>query len=414
VSLTDIKVKCAKLTDGKSLMKLSDGGGLQLWVNKSGKYWRLAYRFAGKQKTLSLGVYPEISLKSAREKRNGAKKLLDQNIDPNLQRKANRQAAIEAVQEKALVNEGEKNTCEVVGRRWFELRKPGWNPSHAIKVKGRLEKHLFPVIGSIPIAQLKKQQVANAIEKISRRGTLDVAKRVSQYTRNILEYAMDTGLIDSVPMGNTKNILPAPRKQKPMPALTSPEEIGELLRAIEGYRGTFSVCCALKVLPYLAVRAGEFRNAEWSEFDLKNERWTIPAAHRKLKLKAKQDPENFQIVPLSKQAIKILKELYELTGTGNHVFPSMRGDARPMSENTINTALHAMGYKDIMVGHGWRSSFSTLMNEQGVNPDAIERQLAHAESNSVRAAYNRADYMQERIKMMQTWADLLDDLRRSK
>jgi len=409
--LTDVKVKTAKVPSTKNQIKLSDGGGLQLWVNKNGKYWRLAYRFAGKQKVLALGVYPQVSLKSARLKRDKAKSLLDDNIDPAQQKKANKQAAIEETQKKKLEDEGEKNTLEVVGRHWFELHRSGWVPSHAIKTIGRLERHLFPAIGSTPIAKLQKHQVAKALEKISSRGTLETAQRIAQLTRNILVYAMDTGLIDSIPMGSTKNILPAGRKQKPMPSLTAPKDIGKLLRAIDGYRGTFTVCCALKLLPYLAVRAGEFRRAEWGEFDFKKKTWTIPAAHRKLKLQAQQDDRNVHQVPLCRQSISILKGLYEFTGSGVHVFPSSRGDARPMSENTINTALHAMGYKGLMVGHGWRSSFSTMMNQQGFNPDAIERQLAHTENNAVRAAYNRADYMEERIKMMQCWADYLDKLK---
>jgi len=267
--LTDIKIKNAKLAAEKNLMKLSDGGGLQLWVNKTGKYWRLAYRFAGKQKTLALGVYPQVSLKNARARRGEAKKLLDQSIDPSLHKKANRQAAFDAIQNKNLEDEGEKNTFEVVARHWFELKKPGWAPSHASKLMGRLERHLFPCIGSIPISKLQKQQVAKAIDKISSRGTLDIAQRIAQLTRNILIYAMDTGLIDSVPMGSTKNILPSGRMQKPMPALTDPKDIGELLRAIEGYSGTFTVCSALKILPYFIVRSEEFRKAEWTEFDLK-------------------------------------------------------------------------------------------------------------------------------------------------
>lgn len=268
---------------------------------------------------------------------------------------------------------------------------------------------MFPFIGSVPVADLKKTQVADVLTAIAERGTIEIAKRIGQITRQVLDYAADRGLIDAIPMGNTKNLIPS-RKAKPMPAITDSKRIGELLRAIYAYEGSFVVCQALKLLPLVAVRSGEFRTAEWREFDLEGGLWTIPAAHRKLVKSAKADPANVHLVPLSTQAVAILKELQQLTGAGRHVFPSVRGDVRAMSENAINVAIHAMGFAD-MVGHGWRAVFSTSLNEQGFNPDCIERQLAHTEKNKVRAAYNRGDYLAERKKMMQHWADYLDGLR---
>jgi integrase len=410
----DMQVKAARLPAGKKKAKFSAGSGLYLLVNKSGKYWRYAYKYDGKRKEASLGVYSpgsnkHLSLKEAKAKVQDVKNLLKDRIDPNHYKREKQQANIEATKQKERQQEIDANTFEVVARQWHSTHKGNWADKHAKTILRRFELHVFPFIGSVPVAQLHKSQVADVLTAIAGHGTVEIAKRIAQITRQVLEYASDRGLIDAIPMGNTKTLIPA-RKAKPMPAITDSKRIGALLRAIYAYEGSFVVCQALKLLPLLAVRSGEFRTAEWSEFDLAGALWTIPAAHRKLTKAAKENPENVHLVPLSKQAVSILKDLQQLTGRGKHVFPSVRGDSRPMSENAINVAIHAMGFHD-MVGHGWRSVFSTSMNEQGFNSDAIERQLAHTEKNAVRAAYNRADYMPERKQMMQQWADYLDGLR---
>ncbi|NWF37267.1 integrase arm-type DNA-binding domain-containing protein [Mariprofundus sp. KV] len=405
---TDMQVKAAQLPDGKTKVKFSAGAGLYLLINPSGKYWKYAYKYDGKRKEASLGVYPNTSLKAAKVKLQAIKVLLSTGIDPNQQKKELRQANIAAAIQKKETSIADSNTFEVVAYEWLDVRSAEWVDSHYRKQVGRLQRHIFPVIGSIPISQLKRDQIADVLIFISKSGSHDIARRMTQVTRNILNYACNRGLIEAVPMGDMKAVLPVPVSTK-MPAITDATRIGLLLRAIHGYDGSFVVCQALKLLPLLAVRAGEFRTAEWKEFDLDAALWTIPAAHRKLPKLAKENPVNVHFVPLSKQAVVLFKELQEVTGRGKHVFPSVRGDARPMSENAINVALHAMGFDD-MVGHGWRSVFSTSLNEQGFNPDAIERQLAHVERNSVRAAYNRSDYLTERTKMMQHWSDYLDSL----
>jgi len=421
MALTDARVKTAKLPDGKAQLKLADGHGLYLLVNKSGKYWRYDYKLGGKRRTLAIGAYPAVPLatrkdkagklvRGARDILNDAKGLIKQGIDPSQKKQADRAEQIAQTEQEKAHAAVDANTFEVVARQWHNTHKDGWADKHASTILRRFELHVFPAIGSVPVAKLHKSQVADVITAIVDHGTVEIAKRIGQIIRQVLEYASDKGLIDAIPMGNTKNLLPR-RKVKPMAAIIVPKRIGALLRAIYTYEGSFIVCCALRLLPLLAVRSGEFRAAEWCEFNLDDAVWTIPAAHRKLKKADKEDPDNVHFVSLSKQAVAILKDLHQLTGRGRHVFPSVRGDARPMSENTINAAIHAMGFKGAMVGHGWRAAFSSTLNEQGFNVDAIERQLAHGESDKVRGAYNRAEYWAERVTMMQHWADYLDGLR---
>jgi len=405
---TDMQAKAAKLPTGKRKAKFAVSDGLFLLVTESGKYWKYAYSFDGKRKEASLGVYPAVSMKVAKAKLQDVKSLLAEGIDPNHKKRAERQANIAATRQQKKQAEEDANTFELVARQWHTTHENRWSDKHAKTILRRFELHVFPTIGSIPVAQLTKSQVADVLTAIAARGTAEIAKRIAQITRQVLEYASDRGLIEAIPMGNMKTLLPQ-RKAKPMPAITDSKRIGALLRGIHAYEGSFVVCQALKLLPLVAVRSGEFRTAEWEEFDLEGALWTIPAAHRKLTKAAKADPANVHLVPLSTQAVDILKDLKQFSGSGKYVFPSMRR-GRPMSENAINVAIHAMGFDD-MVGHGWRAVFSTSLNEQGFNPDAIERQLAHTEKNAVRAAYNRGDYLDERQKMMQHWADYLDSLR---
>jgi len=441
MALTDTKVKAAKpicqkckgekpkndaqeceKCKGKVVkqIKLADSHGLYLLVNKSGKYWRYDYKLNNKRKTLSIGAYPSIPLagkvgkdkifkKGARDLVIEAKALVKAGIDPSIKKKETKQEAIDQskqIEEKRVID---TNTFEFVARQWHKTRQNRWSPKHAFTIMSRFQQHVFPFIGSTPVAALNKTQIATVLTNIADRGTIEIAKRIGQIIKQVLEYGSDRGLIDAIPMGNIANIIPA-RKAIPIPAITDPVRLSELLKAIYMYDGSFVVNQALKILPFFAVRSGEFRAAEWCEFDLDGALWTIPAAHRKLNKDAKADPSNVHLVPLSTQAVALLSELHEFTGHGKYVFPSSRGDSRHMSENTVNVAIHNLGFTG-MTGHGWRSVFSTTMNEQNFNPDAIERQLAHVETNSVRAAYNRSEYLPERIKMMQHWADYLDGLR---
>jgi len=240
----------------------------------------------------------------------------------------------------------------------------------------------------------------------------DTARRLYYMVKEIFSYAIDNDFIESMPISSKVSSLVPRVPSKKMPAITDKKGIGQLLRSIQNYGGTYVVRMALQILPYVSLRAGEFRYSKWNEFDLENGVWIVPAKHRKLKKEKKLDETNVHIVPLSSQAVALLRELYKVTGRGNHVFPNIRGDSRPMSENTVNNALHVMGFKGEMVGHGFRSIFSTIMNEKGFNPDAIERQLSHECRDKVREAYNRAGYMSERFQMMQVYADYLDSLRK--
>jgi len=413
MALTDAKIKSAKLPEDKKQLKLSDGESLYLLLKGKGKYWRFDYTFLGKQKTLALGVYPTVSLKEAREKRFHAKKLIESNIEPNQHKKEQRQNAKKKLLQVQKSEEENQNTFQILARKWLAIRKNEWSISNYDKNYGQLKNHAFPEIGSIPITKLTKAQVSSTLDKIAKRGLIDTAHRVARLIRNILEYACDIGLIELIPMGSTKTFLTT-NKSKPLPSVIDTSEIGQLLLDIDGYKGYYLTQKALSLLPYLAVRSEEFREAEWTEFDLGQGLWTIPAAHRKLKKEMKSDPNNWHLVPLSRQAIKILNDIKELSISNSRVLPSIRNPNNSMSENTINKALKKLGYKNKMVGHGFRTMFSTIMNTQGYNPDAIERQLAHKERNAIRAAYNRSDYMDERIKIMQDWADHLDKFKKNK
>ncbi len=350
--LTDKDIKAAKPEAGKRQYKLVDHGGLYLLVRQNkhaiGKYWRLAYRFGHKQKDLALGTYPQVSLKEARDKARDAKKLLEKNIDPSQQKKEDKQAAIQ----QQFQNEADSYTFEAVAREWYEHNLDGWSDNTEKTILSRLERYMFSRVGNIPINKVTKFQLADAIKAITKTGKNDTAKKVTQMTRNILQHAFSNGLIESIPLGETKALVKKKQKNH-LPAIIDPKEVGALLRSIDAYQGTFVVCCALKLLPYVALRSGELREAKWAEFDFENALWTVPAMQLKQDKAKKLNPENFHLVPLSKQAIVILQELKGLTGLGNHAFPNVRGDHRPMSGNTINSALASMGYKDEMVGHGF-------------------------------------------------------------
>lgn len=393
MTLTDTACRNAKPKDKLKPIKLFDKRGLFLLCTPSGgKLWRLKYRFEGKEKLLSLGTYPDIPLAAARERREAARKLLAQGIDPGAARKE----ALAKAEEDAL-------TFEAVARQWYEKKRPYWTPGTAERILRRLGKDLIPPLGGTPIKKVTPRDVLDAVGVIDERGHKETARRALQDCGSIFKYALANALIVADPMPATRGaIIGAPAKHHA--SITDPKAVGGLMRALWGYEGSPVTRCALKLAALTFVRPGELRHAEWSEFDLDAGEWRIPAAKMKMKEQ--------HIVPLSRQVKEVLEELRPITSIGCYLFPSERTIVRPMSENTINAALRRLGYsKDEMTGHGFRSTASTLLNEQGWNRDAIERQLAHGERNGVRAAYNFAEFLPDRRKMMQAWADYLDALR---
>ena len=389
MALTATTIKTCKPKD--KAYKLTDGGGLYLLVSPSGgKWWRFDYRFQSKRKTISMGVYPAISLKDARDRRDEAKKQLANGIDPAMVRKSQKH------------QQSQPNTFEAVAREWHDKFKPGWSDTHASRLLRLLERDIFPWLGSMPVSDVSSPLLLQTIRRIETR-SLDTAHRAMQNCGQVFRYAIATGRQQNDPTHALKGAIP-PIRDNHFASITHPEQIGALLRAIEGYKGEFITQSALRLGPLVFVRPGELRHAEWSEINLEIGEWRIPSE----KMKMGQP----HIVPLARQSIVLLTDLQPLTGTGKYLFPSVRSSDRPISENTINAALRRLGYtKDEMTGHGFRSMASTLLNEQGWNRDHIERQLAHAERNRIRAAYNYADYLPERRKMMQAWADYLDTLK---
>ncbi|MCG7928336.1 MAG: tyrosine-type recombinase/integrase [Candidatus Thiodiazotropha taylori] len=390
MALTDTAVRNAKPKE--KAYKLFDGGGLFLMINPKGsRYWRLKYRFQGKEKLLALGVYPDVSLKTARDRRDAARTHIADDIDPSEVRKATKAAQSEA------------DSFEAVAREWWGQREPNWSKTHSSRIMLRLNKDVFPWIGKRTIGEITAPELLTVLRRIENRGAVETAHRIHQSCGQIFRYAVATGRAERDPSADLKGALP-PTRQKHHASITDPKKIGELLRAIEGYEGSFVTRCALQLASLTFVRPGELRHAEWSEIDIDKAEWRIPAEKMKMNI--------VHIVPLSSQSLSVLRDIQPLTGRGKYVFPSVRSLRRPMSENTVNAALRRLGYtKDEMTGHGFRSMASTILNEQGWHRDAIERQLAHAERNSVRAAYNYAEHLPERVKMMQAWADYLDSLK---
>ena len=389
--LTDTAIRNTKPKE-KSY-KLTDGRGLYLLVSKSGKYFRWDYRFGGKRKTLALGVYPDIKLKEAREKHENLRRLLSQDIDPMEYKK----------QAKSLAHAKATNSFEAVAREWFLKNKPVWTVKHGQTIISRLENNIFPWLGDADVASISAPILLDSLRRIEERGAVETAHRVKQICGQVFRYAIATGRAERDPSFDLKGALP-PTRPKNMATITDPEKIGELMRAIDGYQGNLITRCALRMAPLTFVRPGELRHAEWEEVNIDEAVWKIPA--KKMKMRS------VHIVPFSEQAVAVLEEIKPLTGNGKYVFPSLRSGGRPMSDNTILAALRRMGYaKEEMTGHGFRGMASTVLHEQGWSSDIIERQLAHAEGNSVKAAYNHAQHLPERKKMMQWWADYLDGLK---
>jgi len=392
IQLSDTKIRTAKPQESE--YKLFDGGGLYLMVAPSGgKHWYFKYRFGGKEKKLSFGPYPEVSLAEARTKKDEARKHIVNGIDPGAVRKAMKQ-----------VEAAETETFEVIAREWHTKFTPTWTTGHAGTIMGRLQRDLFPWIGTRPINEIKAPELLAVLHRVESRGALESAHRIRTIAGQVFRYAVATGRAERDCSGDLRGALPQPGERHHA-AITDPKEVASLLRAIDGYQGHFVVKCALRLAPMFFVRPGELRHAEWTEIDLDDAVWNIPAHKMKMK--------QAHIVPLCAQAAEILTELKPFTGASKYVFPSGRTFARPMSENAILAALRRMGYdKETMTGHGFRAMARTILDEVlQVRPDFIEHQLAHAVRDPNGRAYNRTAYLEERRKMMQLWADYLDSLK---
>lgn len=391
--LTDTKVRNAKPQANE--VKFFDGGGLFLLVTPSGgKLWRLKYRFEGKERQLTFGSYPEVSLATARLKRDTAREQIAAGIDPGEVRKAKKAAKVTQ----------EENSFEVVAREWHKKFSSTWTDGHAVTIMSRMERDLFPWLGAKPIGEIRAPELLAALRRVESRGALETAHRIRTIAGQVFRYAVATGRAERDPAADLRGALP-PTSKNHHAAITEPKEVAALLRAIDGYQGGFVVKCALQLAPLVFVRPGELRQAEWAEIDLDAAEWNIPAERMKMKVA--------HLVPLPAQALAILRELNGLTGNSRYVFPSGRSFVRPMSNNAVNAALRRMGFeKDEMTGHGFRAMARTILDEVlQIRPDYIEHQLAHAVRDPNGRAYNRTAHLAERRKMMQTWADYLEQLK---
>ncbi len=389
--LTDTAVKKAKAK--AKAFKLYDTGGMFLLVTPTGaRLWRLKFRFAGKEKLLALGQYPEVTLADARAKRDEARKLLRDGVDPSIQRKLDKVAQVNAA----------TNTLEAIGREWLDKFAANWAPSHVRAVKLRLKNHVFPWLGSRGISEITPPEILAVLRRIESRGTIETAHRVRTHLGMIFRFAISTGRAERDPTADLRGAIPA-SKPKHMAAVTDPKQLGGLLRAISTYNeGTPVVGAALRLLPMLFVRPGELRSALWADIDLAKAEWRFTTS------KTGQP----HIVPLPKQAVAVLKDLQPLTGRGPYVFPSARANTRPMSDAAVNAAMRRLGIDgNTASGHGFRATARTLLDEVlGFRVDLIEAQLAHAVRDPNGRAYNRTSFLADRKAMMQRWADYLDTL----
>jgi len=390
--LTDTKIRNAK--PSSKIYKLFDGNGLYLAISPAGgKLWRFKYRFEGKEKLLSMGAYPEITLAEARQKRDEARREIAKGIDPGSVKKAKKKTTLQ-----------DTETFEFIAREWHARFLSQWTTGHAKTIITRLERDVFPWLGSTPIASIKAPDLLSALRRVESRGAIETAHRIKTVCGQVFRYAVATGRAERDPAADLKGAL-QPVQKKHLAAITDPKEVAGLLRSIDDYNGHLVTKYALKLAPLLFVRPGELRQMEWGEIDFETAEWNLPAS----KMKMKQP----HLVPLCKQAISILKDLHPLTCSSKYVFPSPRTNSRPMSNNAILSALRRMGYqKEEMSGHGFRAMARTILDEVlQVRPDFIEHQLAHAVRDPNGRAYNRTAHLEERKKMMQRWADYLDALK---
>lgn len=391
--LTDPAVKNA--APKEKPYKLADGRGLYLEVMPNGsKYWRLKFRFGGKEKRLALGVYPTVTLKAARKAASNARNDIAGGADPSEAKR----------QEKLLRKTSTANSFRAVALEWFDKESPNWSTNHCTRNKWLLEKNLFPWLGHRPIAEITPPELLAVLRKTESKGIIETAHRAKQVSGQVFRYAVATGRAERDPTPDLKGALATP-KETHLSAITNPKEVADLLRAIDNFRGTPAVTAALKLSPLLFCRPGELRHMEWAEINWEAERWEIPA----LKMKMRQP----HIVPLCKQALDILRDLQPITGRSQYVFPSARGASRPLSENGVRTALRTLGYtNEQMTPHGFRAMARTILDEVlKYRVDLIEHQLAHAVKDANGRAYNRTSHIEDRTTMMQGWADYLDKLK---
>lgn len=388
--LTDLKIRKAQALDRP--YKLADGAGMYVLIRPDGKrYWRLKYRFAGKERVLAFGAYPDVSIKEARKRRDDAKALLRDGKDPGAEKKARKRAArIAAV-----------NPFEAVAKEWHGKAKNTWDPRHAQRVWASIENDLLPDLGARPIAAINAPELLAVLRKIEARGAHETRMRAQQRAGAVFRYAVATGRAGRDPAADLRGVFTAPRVTHY--AALSRKELPELLQKIDGYDGEPVTRLALKFLMLTFVRTSELRGARWAEVDTDAGEWRIPAERMKMR--------EAHVVPLSRQALLVLEELKQLAGVAEFLFPHRTRAGRTMSENTVLYAFYRLGYESRMTGHGVRAIASTILNESGFPPDVIERQLAHVERNKTRAAYNRSTYLPERARMMQQWADMLDAMR---
>ncbi|AKT29256.1 tyrosine-type recombinase/integrase [Pseudomonas syringae pv. actinidiae] len=389
MALTDTALRTAKPRD--KLYRLADAQGLCIEVTPSGgKLWRLRYRFDGKAKMLSLGIYPAITLAQARERREAARRMLAQGVDPSAHKQQEKTAAAAQVL-----------TMELLAREWYDYNRPRWAPATSSKVLQYLESDIFPVIGRQPASEVQRPELVELVRKIEKREAFNVARKVRQWLSQIFRFGLAKGVVPGNPATDLDVVAAHAPRTRHHPHV-SEGELPELLERLETAQCDITSKIAIRLLALTAVRPGELRLAPWSEFDLDAATWTIPAA----RMKARRP----HIVPLPRQAVALLRALHELTGTYPLAFPGRNNRARPMSENTVNKALSTMGYEGRQTGHGFRHLLSTSLNSRGYNRDWIERQLAHGDQDSIRDTYNHANYLEQRRGMMQAWADSIDAL----
>lgn len=391
--LTDTKIRNDR--PKKKPYKLFDGGGLHLYITpRGGRLWRFKYRYGGKERLLSIGAYPHISAKAARTKHAVARSLLAEGIDPGAHKATEKRAKKLAA----------ANSFEAMAREWAGTLTGGkWTADHARRVITSLEQNIFPDLGKRPIGEIDAGEVLHVIRKVEKRGAIETAQRVLQRTAAVFRYAVQTARIKSNPCGDLRGALQTKPKVQHRAALAV-AELPEYFKNLNAYSGRHTTQLALRLLMLTFVRPGELRGAQWAEFDIKGAEWRIPGERMKMR-----EPH---IVPLSAQALEVLEKLLPLSGNSPYLFPSDSNLNKPMSENTLIYALYRMGYHKRATAHGFRALASTVLNESGFKPDVIERQLAHAERNKVRAAYHRAEYLPERKAMMNWWADWLDNQER--
>ncbi|MCL6327482.1 tyrosine-type recombinase/integrase [Pectobacterium polaris] len=387
--LTDVKVRSAKSED--KAYKLTDGEGMHLMVHPNGsKYWRLQYRFDGKQKTLALGVYPEITLSEARQRRDEAKRQIATGTDPSEQKKVDKQLR------QTLVD----NTFKAIALEWHEYKRPNWSKGYAEDLMEAFENDIFPDIGKRPIAEIKPLEMLTSLRKLEKRGVLDKLRKIRQACNQVFRYAIVTGRAENNPASELASALPPP-KATHYPHLL-PDELPDFLRALSTYSGSKVTQLATRILMLTGVRTIELRQAEWKEFDFEKGLWEVPKERMKMRRP--------HLVPLADQVIDALQQLYAVTGRYNLVFPGRNDITKPMSEASINQVLKRIGYHGKATGHGFRHTMSTILHEQGYNTAWIELQLAHVDKNTIRGTYNHAQYLEQRRGMLQWYGDFIDGL----